>query len=370
MFKKLASIALAASMVIGGAAITASAAEAEDAVAAADDSSAVAADDGSSAVAADDGSSAVAADSTSESTGASQVINFDVKSTGWGSNVKTVYCHIYAYTADDYKYTAWQTKAEKCKYDSSTGIATYDLATGIKKGATGLEHITADNKWVVMFSCNTNAETYTLLFNSTCYGDTVIADPSTEYENNVDSEKKSIKISYKNSNLTAPKCITSTGKIQGESFAYGENNSTLFGAYMHDYYNDSAKFTEENLKNLMNQLGDVDANETLKYIKDRCAREVKAGTIDQATSDAIIKACTDMLEKLTGSKPDASKASGGSNSSNSNGGSNSGSGSSSNGGSGSSSVSSGEETTILFVFGGLMIAAAGVMFLARKKRQF
>ena len=45
------------------------------------------------------------------------------------------------------------------------------------------------------------------------------------------------------------------------------------------------------------------------------------------------------------------------------------SGSKSSGGSGSSSVKSGQETTVLFVLGGVMLAAAGVLFLSRKKRE-
>ena len=47
-------------------------------------------------------------------------------------------------------------------------------------------------------------------------------------------------------------------------------------------------------------------------------------------------------------------------------------GSSSSSGSGSSStgaVKSGVETTIVFVMAGLMVSAAGVMFLARKKKE-
>lgn len=186
----------------------------------------------------------------------SKTINFDVSSANWGSGVKAVYCHIYNYFGDDGKrYTGWQTKAEKCSYDTSTGIATYDLQTGIDKGADGLETIDNTNKWVIMFSCNTGAETYGLIFNSDCFGDTIVADPYTKYENAIDSEKLSIKIGYsKNTNLTSPKCITSTGKVQGESFAYGETDAKLLGSYVANYFYDDTKVDKDTLSKIIKEL--------------------------------------------------------------------------------------------------------------------
>lgn len=85
MFKKIAGLFLAAAVMCSSAAITASAAEAEDdaAVAAADQSGEVSAD----------GSSEVSADASSE-VEAGNVIKFDVKKSGW-NNVKTVFCHVW-----------------------------------------------------------------------------------------------------------------------------------------------------------------------------------------------------------------------------------------------------------------------------------
>ena len=186
-----------------------------------------------------------------------KTINFDVWSANWGSGVKAVYCHIYSYSGNDGKtYPSWQTRAEKCTYDSSTGIATYDLQTGIDKGADGLETIDNTNKWVIMFSCNTGAETHGLLFNSDCFGDTVVADPNTMYENAIDSEKLSIKIGYsKNTNLTSPKCITSTGKVQGESYADGTTDVTILGDYLATYAIDDRRVNKEIVSNIAYELG-------------------------------------------------------------------------------------------------------------------
>ncbi len=200
----------------------------------------------------------------------SKAIHFDVNSAKWGAGVKAVYCHIYNYSGTDGKeYTQWQTKGERCEYDKETGIATYYLQTGIDKGAYGLSTIDSSNKWVIMFSANTGAETYTLLFNSNCFGDTVIADPNTKFEHTIDPEKLSIKISYKNNtNLTAPKCITSTGKIQGESFAEGVTNETLLGDYMAMYAAEDWRVNKDIISKLSNELG-VKPSSVLDYVKDK-----------------------------------------------------------------------------------------------------
>lgn len=194
-----------------------------------------------------------------------KTINFDVWSANWG-NIKNVYCHIYNYSCTDGKiYTAWQTKAELCTYNPSTGIATYDLQTGIDKGANGLETIDNSNKWVIMFSCNTQAETYSLIFNSDCFGDTIVADPNIKYEHPLDSEKTSIKIYYnKNTNLTSPKCITSSGKVQGETLADGITNETLLGDYLAIYAFDDRRVNKEIVSNIADELG-IKASDALSY---------------------------------------------------------------------------------------------------------
>lgn len=386
MFKKIASFALAATMVVGSAAITASAAETDtDAAAAADQSAAVAADD----------SSAVGADASS-STGSGQVFNFDVNSAGW-NNVKTVFCHIYRADGTG-TWTSWQSKAEKCSYDTSTGIATYDIKTGMSK-APDLGTLGAKNEWCIMFSANTGMETYPLLLNTSCYGDTAYApDKNKKLENNVDDAKSSVEIRWKkNSSLTAAKTITSTAKIQGSSFAEGETNETILASYLISYYNDAAKLKK--VQGLVNTLN-VSPVAVMTVASAKVESSVKSGATKAADGakqiSAIKKTLTGLTDPTTGKKTDDSaingatdagkqaadngtsidkvaqqaasdgSSSGSKSSSNS---SNSSSSGSSSSGSGSSTVSSGQEETIFFVFGGLMLAAAGVMFLCRRKRE-
>lgn len=227
-----------------------------------------------------------------------KIINFDVSSANWGSNIKAVYCHIYNYSGDDGKtYTEWQSKAEKCSYDKSTGIATYDLQTGIDKGANGLKTIDNTNKWVIMFSCNTQAETYGLLFNSDCFGDTVVADPNTLYENPIDSEKFSIKIGYnKNKQLTSPKCITSTGKVQGESYADGTTDVTLLGDYLALYATDDRIVNKEIVSNIADALG-IHPSEAYDYAVEKIVMD-NDNYPTYAQKKAAINAIKSVIESI------------------------------------------------------------------------
>jgi LPXTG-motif cell wall-anchored protein len=214
--------------------------------------------------------------------------------------------------------------------------------------------------------------------NSNCYGDTVVCpDTSVYLENNVDSEKSSISVKWKNNNLGAAKTITSTGKIQGTDYAYGENATTTVGNYLFSYPLDSDKLTKDILNNILSEFG-VSAKDAYADFLSREEKAVSSGSKTEDISKQEIASVKKAVEDATGESLDkveaksastTSGSSGSSSSSSSSSGSSSSSSSSSKS-SGSSSVSSGQETTIFFVFGGVMLAAAGLMFLARKKRQF
>ena len=368
MFKKIAGLFLAAAVMCSSAAITASAAEAEDdaAVAAADQSGEVSAD----------GSSEVSADASSE-VEAGNVIKFDVKKSGW-NNVKTVFCHIWKADGSG-DWPAWQSKKEKCKYDSSTGIATYDLSM------TGNTISKSDGRvYCVVFSANTGMQSYNAIMSGKCIGDTLYC-TGNQLENPEDSEKKANEAKWENNSDCGPeKKITSTGNIIGSAFPEGESDATLMATYLVAYYNDEAKtsLTQKLLDELKvsptQVMGAVTdrLNATNNPDKDTIAPAVEkilAGCTDPTTGKKVDKTQLDNAKK-TGAKAAGGSSSNGSSSSSSNGGSSSSSsnGGSSSSGSGSSStgaVKSGVETTIVFVMAGLMVSAAGVMFLARKKKE-
>lgn len=352
MFKKIAGLFLAAAVMCSSAAITASAAEAED----------------DAAVAAADQSGEVSADGSSE-VEAGNVIKFDVKKSGW-NNVKTVFCHIWKADGSG-DWPAWQSKKEKCKYDASTGIATYDLSM------TGNTISKSDGRvYCVIFSANTGMQSYNAIMSGKCIGDTLYC-TGNQLENPEDSEKKANEAKWENNSDCGPeKKITSTGNVIGSAFPEGESDVTLLATYLVAYYNDDAKtsLTQKLLDELKVSPVDVMGavtdrlNATNNEDKNKIAPAVEkilSGCTDPTTGK---KADTDKLHsaKTTGAKAaGGSSGNGSSSSSSSNGGSSSsGSGSSSTG-----AVKSGVETTIVFVMAGLMVSAAGVMFLARKKKE-
>lgn len=344
MFKKIAGLFLAAAVMCSSAAITASAAEAEDdaAVAAADQSGEVSAD----------GSSEVSADASSE-VEAGNVVKFDVKKSGW-NNVKTVFCHIWRADGSG-DWPAWQSKKEKCKYDASTGIATYDLSM------TGNTISKSDGRvYCVIFSANTGMQSYNAIMSGKCIGDTLYC-TGNQLENPEDSEKKANEAKWENNSDCGPeKKITSTGNIIGSAFPEGESDVTLLATYLVAYYNDDAKTSLT--QKLLDELK-VSPVDVMGAVTDRlnATNNEDKNKIAPAV-EKILSGCTD---PTTGKKAAAGSSSNGSSSSSSNGGSSSsGSGSSSTG-----AVKSGVETTIVFVMAGLMVSAAGVMFLARKKKE-
>ena len=349
MFKKIASLAIAATMMVGTAAITASAAEVEADTVGAEDSAVVSADN----------SSEVGADSASESVSAGSVINFDVKKSGWNlETTKKVYAHVWKADGSG-TWPDWQSKKEQCTYDSSTGIATYDLSK------TGNTISPSDGRvYCVIFSANTGMQTYNTIMSGSCIGDTMYC-TGEQIENPEDSEKKANVAVWENNPDCGPeKKITSTGNIVGTAFPEGENDVSLLATYLMAYYNDPAK--TDLTQNLLDTLK-VSPTDVISVVKQRV-------TDDDAKVKAIIdilSKCTDPTTNKPVNKDDLNNAQAGNPTSTGGGtGSNGGStGSGSKSGSGSSSVKSGVETTILYVFGGLMLAAAGVAFLARKKRE-
>lgn len=373
MFKKVMSLALASTLVLSVGAFAASAAEAEDAVAA-NDESAVAADD----------SSAVAAGDESQ-VGAGTKIYFDVKSAGWKSFSK-IYCHIWRADGTG-NWPSWQTKKEVCKKESDD-LYSYDITkTG---NAEEIQNAGSKNLYCVIFSADTGAQIYNTIMNGNCIGDTVYV-TGNKIENPKDSQKKDTEAAWKNHPECGPqKVITSTSKIVGTALADGTTDVTLLADYLLDYVSDDGTADTsktDKTQDLINELK-VSPLAVMSNVKFKLEGFVKAGTMTQDVADKkqatigdILGKCTDPTKggekvnpdeiKNAEAKNDAADTSGSSNGGSSNGGSSS-NGSSSNGSSngsssGSNSVQSGQETTIFFVFAGVMVAAAGVFFLVRRR---
>lgn len=363
MFKKVMSLALASTLVLSAGAFAASAAEAEDAVAANDES----------AVAADDSSAVAAGDDTK--------IYFDVKSAGW-KNFSTIYCHIWRADGTG-KWPSWQTKKEVCKKENDD-LYYYDIKkTG---NAEEIQNAGSKNLYCVIFSADTGSQIYNTIMNGNCIGDTVYV-TGNKIENPKDSNKTDTEAAWKNHPECGPqKVITSTSKIVGSALADGTTDVTLLADYLIDYVSDEGvadTSKTDKTQDLINELK-ISPLAVMSNVKFKLEDFVKAGTMTQDVADKkqatigdILGKCTDPTKggekvnpdeiKNAEAKNDADSSSSGSSSSN---GSNSGSssnGSSSSSSSGSNSVQSGQETTIFFVFAGVMVAAAGVFFLVRRR---
>ena len=112
MFKKIASILLAAIMVGSTAVVAASAAEADNAAAAADDSAVAAADD-SAVAAADDSAAGAAADAA---VGDGKKVYFEVNPDLW-KNFKTVTLYLYPHGGD--AMITWGSKKGNMTYEDN-----------------------------------------------------------------------------------------------------------------------------------------------------------------------------------------------------------------------------------------------------------
>ena len=348
MFKKIVSIAIAAMMVASTAAIAVSAAETDSAaVAAAEDSVAVAAPDGDSSVGADD--------SNSSEVGAGNKIYFEVDTNLW-KNFKVIDFFLVDHTTGDQIIT-WGSK-KGAMTDEGNNIWSFDLdklGIDLSSGIYGCN-----------FAADWGAQTCDLIIGAPCIGDTAYL-TGDQVENNVDSNKKSYYVKWRKadaSKYAPPRQITSIGNVIGEAYWEGEDAYKMLLNFIKsdgkDGLTNALKFNGKTVQQTLD-----DTAKALGLGQDDIEKAIKESgkTLDWKKESSSAQ---------EGSSSGDSSSSSGDSSSNSGSSSSSSSGSSSSGSSssGSSSVSSGQETTIFFVFGGVMLAAAGVIFLARKRRDF
>jgi LPXTG-motif cell wall-anchored protein len=368
MFKRFISIALAAMMLIAMAAVAVSAAEVNDANVGADSNNSAGADTGSS------------------TSGAGNSFKFDAS--GW-KGYTVVYCHIWERGQD--AFFNWQSKKEACR-KVSDNIYEYDL----DKAGISLD---AAKDYCIIFSANTGIQTFDTTLGKECIGDTAKL-TGNKLENPVDSEKKADEAVWStNSSKFGPHlAITSIGNIVGSKLCPHEKGTEVIGDWLPTYYTSQFLDPVKALATALPKFGITSADdldtiygyiinknpslsdgekkdiynvlaEGFKKAFPAKASEVKSA--DEATKSAEkkakeIKANGGHVTSDSGSSSGGSSSSTGSGSSSSSGaGSSSGSGSYNSSGSGSD----GQEDTILFILAGVMLVAAGAMYMSRKKRE-
>ena len=328
------SVMLAIVMLMSVAMIATSAAQVEIADNSADAVADVAADG-----AADTGAEGDVAD-----TGAGNVLNFDFNSAPWNAELtKYVGCHIWPYGGESFY--AWNSKAERCTDTDGDGIWTYDLDA---KGIT----LEPGTLYAVIFFTSYEAQTYNLLMGSECIGDTAYCD-GTEYENPVDSSKTGLAAFWKGQDpaVYGPEmCVTSIGNVVGTCCPSTTSRQGLFEGFLTNNLENARTYSGKDDQTLIDDTG-----KALGLYQDDVETGIKNAGVDVAWDKS-----KSTLE--TGKNPDAEK-----NPTTGEGGSNTTTTSTTKTGSGST-TKTGQETTILFVMLGVMLAAAGVVVLARKER--
>nr|WP_316619929.1 LPXTG cell wall anchor domain-containing protein [uncultured Ruminococcus sp.] len=348
MFKKIASILLAAIMVGSTAVVAASAAEADNAVAAADDSAVAAADD-SAVAAADDSAVAAGDDST---VGAGNKIYFEVNPDLW-KNFRTVTLYLYPHGGD--ALITWGSKKGNMK-DEGGNKWSFDF---VDKGI----EIESGKQYGMIFTGDWGVQTCDIIWDSSVMGDTAYC-TGDQVENNVDSNKKSYYVKWKNadaSKYAPPVCITSIGNIIGEALWSG---TTYYDMLVNFIKSDGS----DGLSNALKYNG-KNAQQTLDDIAKQWG--LSQDDIEKAIKEAGKEGQVDWKKSNSSASESSNSGSGSSSNSGSSSSSSSGSSSSSSSSktSGTGSVTSGEGDTLIFLFGGIMLAAAGVVFLARKRRE-
>lgn len=351
MIKRISAFLITASLMLSAFSVMASAAEIED-----------------NSVGADSSNSA-GGDTSSAGSGSGCELKFNAS--GW-KNFSTVYCHIWKRGGDPFY--NWQTKKEKCKGSGSDW--SYDIS--------GLD-LKSNEDYCVVFSTNINQQTFDATFSKACAGDTLKL-TGNKIENPKDSEKKADEAVWeKNSGSYGPHlAFTSIGNIVGSKLCPHEKGTEVIGDWLPTYYKSQYVKPVEALAKAFPRFGiktQDDIQTVYAYIISKKTGEDESA-MKKILEDAFAKAYPSKKgvkidEKKAESQAASIKANGGHVSSASSSGSagTSSAGASSSGGSGYSGGSSdssgtgpdGEEHTIFFILGGLILASGVSMLLLRKK---
>lgn len=240
---------------------------------------------------------------------------------GW-NNYKKVFCHVWAYGSDT-PLANWQSKKEACTLVEGNKYS-YDLS---KVGG-----LTAGTTYCVIFSLDTGMETYTTLMSTACYGDTIYCN-DTYYENPVDSNKTSRAGFWKNHSASqyGPLMqVTSIGNIVGTCLAPGATAQSMFTDFLNNNLDNARAFSKKTDQAIVDDIA---------AILGLSQSDVK-GLIEASGISVDWK--IDESKAPEQSKPITPPVGG--------------------------SVSTGQDMTVVYISLAMMIASAGVVFFARKKR--
>ncbi len=250
-------------------------------------------------------------------------IYFEVPS-DW-NNVTKIMCYIWEYGTEN-KFANWESKKTNCTLEAD-GRWSYDP---VAKTNNNLE---PGKIYAVIFSSNTGVQTYDLLLSSSCYGDTAYCD-GTKFENPADSNKTAIAAYWKNQNkaVYGPIMgITSIGNVVGTVVAPGQTADGLFTTFLKETLSNARTFSGKSDQDIIDTIAS-----DLGLGQDTVEKLIKeSGVTDIAWTKAESKAPE---------KDDTTKVPN------------------------PGTLSTGQETTIVYIAIAMMLASAAVVFFARKKR--
>ncbi|MGN1051285.1 MAG: LPXTG cell wall anchor domain-containing protein [Acutalibacteraceae bacterium] len=290
---------------------------------------------------------AVAADSDVSGSGTSGTVTFEVPST-W-NNYSSVFCHIYEYNGD--AFYNWKQKREQCKqvgdrefsYDLSNLDASTQVPGGLKSGKA----------YCIMFVTNTDAETAASTFDTGAIGAKFSCSGSTQ-ENAVDSSKKSLILNCNKSGYGTVLQITSIGNIIGSALPYGYTKQKIYDEWVAD---------ESNIANAMLYGDFKNEAEVKSSVAKKLGVSVNGSSSSSPSSSSKVKKLNsddyevnekgEIVNKKTGEVykgnaqivDDSGKVIASSN-----------------------AASTGEGTTYLYIFAGVMLLAAAAFLFTRKRK--
>ena len=324
MFKKILSLALALMMILSVAAVAASAAEND--------------------VAEQGAEGEVAATGLDPA----QCLNFDVSTSGW-ADFGAVGFYVFP-TDGSGELIPWGSKKLFKSEETSTGIWSYDPA------ANGMELVPGTEYAIIFVNQNSGGQTYNLLFDTSCLGDTAYC-TGNEIENPTDSNKTATEAKWRNSSYGPQKVITSIGNVVGETIAASTNAYNLFVDFLKNTLGNARTFSGKDDQTLIDDT--AKALDLTKADVEKAISEAGATTEWKKDKSSLADGGSDTTtdsKTSTDSKTTTTSTTGGSTTTSSKSGA-------------ASNTQTGQGETVLFIMLGVMVAAAGVIFFARKRER-
>lgn len=240
------------------------------------------------------GLSVSAAESDETEIVAGTKIYFDVESAGW-KNYRNIYCHIWRADGTG-EWPNWQAKKERCVKEDS-GLYSYDVTkTG---NADEIVASGSHNYYCVIFSADSGAQTYNVIMNGDCLGDTCYVTGNV-LESPQDSDRSCLEVAWRNHpECGTQKIITSTGRVIGTTLADGTTDVTILADFLLTYITDYGIADTEKTDHtaqLAYELG-VSYDDLLECVQGKLAASVESGDRTQESADLVERTVIKVLKK-------------------------------------------------------------------------